>query len=116
MLLKPSEIRYTQHKIRGRFQNRYCCHHPYIGDLVDSIVAGDTKISSIQKITVVLHNGNYYSLDNRRLWVFKQVEERGYCSEIEVGVSQEYLEGNSKFSTTTEGKTISVRGQVRKTL
>lgn len=114
MKLKPSEIRYSQHKINGRFQRRYHLPNPYIGDLVDSIVEGKTKISDITMITVVLHEGNYYTVDNRRLWVFKQVEAKGYCSEIEVILSYERLLGNPKFSTITEGETIEVHGEIHR--
>lgn len=82
--LKPSEIHFTHSKINNRFTG--CCK--LLTETLDEIISGKTLISSIPKIKVfyVEQNGSikYFSENNRRLWVFKQLEKNGYITHINI--------------------------------
>ena len=73
-LLKPSQIHFTHTKISNKFTG---CGKT-VNTTLQEIVNGKTLIDSIPKIKVFyFNNGNeikYLSENNRRLWVFKQLE------------------------------------------
>jgi hypothetical protein len=50
----------------------------------------------------------WFTLDNRRLWVFKKAEKLGIISYIDVYVT--YGIEDSKFTTTSNGKYVFIRG------
>ena len=104
----PSDIRYSQDSISCYFDSK-CPHSSYLlGETVDSICAGRTSLSSVPKITVVYKSGHWYTADNRRLWVFRQLERKGKCDEILVHVGYEIR--GEKFTTTDDGLSVRVRG------
>ena len=75
MILSPYDIKYTQRSIS--------CYWRYgtetIDDTLDELFNGEICVDDIPPIRVVQYYGEYYSLDNRRLWVFKQFGEDIYC-------------------------------------
>ncbi|CAI9741457.1 Hypothetical predicted protein [Octopus vulgaris] len=109
MELRPSEIRYTQCSIQPKFSGGAS-----LQKTVNDIVAGRIKIEDFPPITVAPHEGNYHSLDNRRLWVFKRLEDRGRCSKIKVKVSSVNLKRHRKFTTTNGGTSIKIKGRKKK--
>ncbi|XP_061188837.1 uncharacterized protein LOC133196979 [Saccostrea echinata] len=108
MELKPSEIRYSQDSIARYFGRS--TSHPFqpIGQTLDSILSGQCNVNAIPKISVVSRHGRWYTTDNRRLWVFQKAEERGYCDKITV--YNAYYIDEEKFTTTNEGRSVTVRG------
>ncbi len=82
--LKPSEIYFTHSNIRNRFTgcNKLLC------DTLEEVVNEKTSIQDIPKIKVyyVVKNGEivYLSENNRRLWVFKELEKLDKLKTIEV--------------------------------
>ncbi|XP_060071833.1 uncharacterized protein LOC132551670 [Ylistrum balloti] len=108
MDLKPSEIRFTQNSINNVFDknSRHDCQH--IGETLDSLLMGRCEISDIPTITVINRNSAWYTVDNRRLWVFQKLEELGKCTEIPV------IKGFSipakKLTTNNDGRSVRVRG------
>ena len=81
IVLRPSDIRYTQNTISNKFKNG-----TLIGRLLDDVVTGTTLVSKVKKIGVQFVDGMWYSADCRRLWVFKQLEFLGYCPLITANV------------------------------
>lgn len=76
--LRPSDIMYSQRTIAPHFQNGLP-----LEKLRDQIYYRAISIRDIPMISVkVLPDGSYLSLDNRRLWVFKELENRGVINFI----------------------------------
>ena len=58
---------------------------------------------------MVEKNGKFYALDNRRLWVFRELERLGKCKKIPVHVVSDFGRGK-KFTTRNGGTSVKVRG------
>jgi len=71
VFMNPKNIKYSQGKIKKTFS-----HGDHKGQSVDDLVAniksGKVKPSEVDPIAIVEIDGLYYSLDNRRLYAFKQ--------------------------------------------
>jgi hypothetical protein len=79
--LKPSDILYSQDSILNRFRDSYI---RYIGETLDQLLEVSSYIQNIPNIEVVEINGKLFSMDNRRLWVYKKAEELGSLETIDV--------------------------------
>lgn len=108
MELRPSEIRYSQDSIARNFGRS--TGHPLrpIGQTLDDILSGQSNVNSIPRISVVYRHGHWFTVDNRRLWVFQKAEERGKCDKIFV-YETSFID-DEKFTTTNEGRSVQVRG------
>ena len=106
--LAPSEIRYSQDSISNSFGDS--THHAgqYIGETLDEIVRDPDTANLIPNISVFKIDGKWFTLDNRRLWVFKKAEELDILSYIDVYVTYDLY--CSKFTTTSNGKYVFIRG------
>jgi hypothetical protein len=102
--MKPSEIYFSQDSIKEKFDNGHtiystvsvCKKHPYV-------------IQRIPKMRVCKKDGKWYSLDNRRLWVFKKLEADGHIKGVTVQqVSQDRLTAE-KFTTRNGGESVEIR-------
>ena len=82
--LKPSQIYFTHTKLSNKFTGCGKELVETLQELIDQIISVD----SIPKIKVYyFYTGNeikYLSENNRRLWVFKQLESNGLIDEISV--------------------------------
>ena len=82
--IKPSDIYFTHSSICNKFTG---CGK-LLEDTLSELISGKTNIVDIPKIKVfhIIQNGNitYLSENNRRLWVFKELEKKGFLSTIEV--------------------------------
>ena len=67
--LKPSKIRYTQDSINNHFDRRGLHRQKLIGETLDDLIEGRINVDDIPKINVVKRNGEWFTVDNRRLWV-----------------------------------------------
>lgn len=108
MFLKPSEIRFSQDSVGNTFGGY--TSHPFrcIGQTLDDILSGRCEVDSIPRISVMKRDGQWFTADNRRLWVFQQAEKRGKIEEIYVSVTF-YISFN-KFTTENNGMSVRVRG------
>ena len=104
MRLKPSEIFYSQDSISNKFNN---------GDTIDSTLNecryNSFKVALIPNIRVCQKNGRWYTLDNRRLWIFKRLEEEGRITDIEVDTVSSGLLTAEKFTTKNGGVSVRIR-------
>ena len=108
-LLKPSEIYNSQDSIGASYDDGRG-----IGETLDDIVYKRCSVSSIPTIRVIkcqIHGSSerWHSGDNRRLWVFKQLERLGYLDQITVGVTYRVGAHSRKFSTQNGGEHVRVR-------
>ena len=109
--MKPSEIRFTQDTIKYQFQDGNS-----LEQTACQIAAHDLQKRDMPMITVVKYQGVYYSLDNRRLAVFRLLEYAGKLShsgiKVEIAdLSRRHHEFNKKFSTSCHGRQITVRSR-----
>jgi hypothetical protein len=84
--LDPAVIRFTHSKIRPFFSG---CGRK-IEDTLNDILEGRLTIEQLPLILVLPINGEYFSLNNRRLYVMKELRDRGllnYCgNEVSVRI------------------------------
>jgi hypothetical protein len=108
--LTPSEIRYSQDSISNTFRARTSHAGQYIGETLDEIVRDPDTVDLIPNISVFKKGvkKKWFTSDNRRLWVFKKAEKLGIISYIDVYVT--YGIEDSKFTTTSNGKYVFIRG------
>ena len=71
--IDPDCIRFTHARIRPYFTG--CGRR--VEDTLADIIAGKMSITDLPKITVILNQGTYFSLNNRRLYVLKDLRLRG---------------------------------------
>ncbi|KAL3691423.1 hypothetical protein R1sor_005074 [Riccia sorocarpa] len=70
MDVDPETLLFTQDSVKNTF--KALRENERIDDAVDAILRGDLEASNFPALTVVSHAGRLWSLDNRRLWVFKK--------------------------------------------
>ncbi|KAI8893702.1 hypothetical protein BC833DRAFT_607522 [Globomyces pollinis-pini] len=98
--IDPTTLYFTHSKIREKFSG---CGK-YLTETLQEILDGKTKVSDIPKIKVLNDgNGRLYSMNNRRLWVFKELKAKGFLDTIVVDLKvakskSEKRLGNSDLS------------------
>ena len=76
--IRPSEIYFSHSKINKRFTG---CKK-LIAESLNEITSGKTKISDIPKIKLYVAGDRYISENNRRLYLFKELEKLGLLTTI----------------------------------
>jgi hypothetical protein len=100
--LDPNTIRFTQGSIGRRFKDG-----GLLRDAISDLRAGRVKPTDFPAIRVFEKDGELWTLDNRRLLVFQQA---GVAIPTRMATAAEVLAESWKFTTTTEGLSIFVRG------
>ena len=102
--IDPTKVRYTQNSISKYFKNS---DQP-VDKLVEGLKSGTISPSEIPPIKIFEMNGGIYSLDNRRLYAFKQA---GIDIPYEYATPNEINKAlrNEKLSTVTKGESIIIR-------
>lgn len=81
-LVDPRRIRFTHAKIRPFFSDG-----KVVVETLQAIEQGRLRVEDLPKITIIQHGEEqYYSLNNRRLWVLKQCCELGLLKDNVVAV------------------------------
>ncbi|KAJ1399087.1 hypothetical protein B484DRAFT_320227, partial [Ochromonadaceae sp. CCMP2298] len=80
--INPSVVRFTHSRVRPYFTG--CGKR--IEETIAEIVEGLITISDLPLITVIESDGQLYSLNNRRLYVIKHIQNLGLISTVEVFV------------------------------
>jgi hypothetical protein len=93
--IKPSQVYFTHSKIRGTFTG---CGRS-VHETLDSLRKDSSYIHNIPRIKVVTDGEKYYSMNNRRLWVFKQLEKEGLLETVDVAL--EPIPAHSKIAKNT---------------
>lgn len=69
----PESVRFTHARIRPFFTG--CGRR--VEDTLTDIISGKMSVNDLPKITVISNDGAYFSLNNRRLYVLKELRLRG---------------------------------------
>lgn len=105
MFLKPSEIFYTQDSIAWKFRKG-----GYVKHAIIQLLKGHLSVEDFPTIQVIKRrDGKYYSLDNRRLYVFRVGQYHGFVAKVPVEVVMEQPLHRRKFTTKNGGTKIIVR-------
>lgn len=56
-----------------------------------------------------MKNGKWFTLDNRRLWIFRRLEEGGHITNVDVNVVSSDRLRARKFTTTNGGVSVRIR-------
>lgn len=107
--LKPSDIRFSQDSIAAYFRDG--------SSLVDTLwdlAEGKTRIEDRRTLSVVYRRDEYWTLNNRSLWVYQQLEKMGACQTVKVHLVYlreiDLRSWYQRFTTRTWGRTIKIRG------
>jgi len=100
--LRPSQIRFTQCSISNTFSDG-----SLIGNLLDDIFVGRCFASAIKPIEVVWTGEKWFSNDNRRLWILKQLEHLNKIELVTVKRVRKIVQ--TKFTTKNDGFTVTIR-------
>ncbi|XP_078482029.1 uncharacterized protein LOC108950579 [Ciona intestinalis] len=101
-LLAPLDIRFSQDSIKSRFQDGRSVMQAII-----DIRNGRMDATDFPTISVKVMDGNYYTCDNRRLYVFRVLQCEGILSTVPV-YRTSYIDYR-KFTTENQGVSIRVR-------
>ncbi|GBB92118.1 hypothetical protein RclHR1_19690002 [Rhizophagus clarus] len=108
----PRKVLYSQDSIRSTFRN----DEP-IEDTIEGLVLGEILPSQIRCIRVCVYNGRMHSLDNRRLYAFKEAIKRGSSFRTVPAMrSYDFVELEKKMSGSSlfnDWSEIRVRGRPR---
>ena len=109
MKLKPSEIFYSQDSINSTFTSG--CHRgDLIGETLDKLLSGNLRVTDFPEISVTKKpcSNRWYSVDNRRLWMWHHLQSAGKVTYVSVKETS-YSSHTKKFTSTNGGTSIQVR-------
>ncbi|MEU7052553.1 RHS repeat-associated core domain-containing protein [Streptomyces eurythermus] len=99
--MNAAKIRYTQDSIKGAYKDGRS-----LQETIEELRSGVKSADDIQPIRVFQRNGNIYSLDNRRLYAFKEAD---VPVRFVRASSREVEQESWKFTTKNDGISIRVR-------
>ncbi|XP_060587889.1 uncharacterized protein LOC132743390 [Ruditapes philippinarum] len=107
--LEVTKIRYSRDVIDEKFDNG-----KKMSDVLSDLRTGLLDLDTLPKITVVRKGKLFFTLDNRRLWMFKQYakflqENRSEILQVPVKFESLARLGPSWLTTTSEGEFIEVQ-------
>jgi hypothetical protein len=100
-LINPRQVRFTQASISPVFRNG----EPVVL-LAEGLRTGRIRPTDVPAIRVFARAGRLFSLDNRRLWAFR---EAGVQVPFRRATDQEIEEEQWKFTTRNDGETVRIR-------
>ncbi|XP_078481569.1 uncharacterized protein LOC144742631 [Ciona intestinalis] len=103
--LSPAEIRFLQDSIGPYFRSGGS-----VNECIYDILKGRSDINTFPKIRIVKHGNLFWSLDNRRLYIFRVLEERGHIRTITARLLPEFRFDEDKFTSKNNGVSIYLRG------
>ncbi|XP_045213512.2 uncharacterized protein LOC123564200 [Mercenaria mercenaria] len=103
LYLSPDDIRFSQDTIAATFANGKA-----IGKTLDALVRMEVFITEIPPISVAKENGVFFTRNNRRLWVYKQLAAMNRCSFIPC--IRAHFVPKEQLTTEIGGHEIIVRG------
>lgn len=82
--MAPSEIRFTQDSISEQFRSGQSLENTF-----RQLLNGQTSVASIGALQVVYYEGKYWVVSgNRRLYLYRKLQEKGRLSTVPVVVTQ----------------------------
>lgn len=104
LYLRPSEIFFSQNEIDNCFNKRSFHRGINIGYTLDDLVEGRCRVEDIPNISVMNRGGKWVTADNRRLWVFRNLEKLGKCETVPV--VEVHVIDYRKLDSTNGGRTV----------
>jgi hypothetical protein len=94
------QLSYSQDSIKGQFQDGRT-----VSQLRKELQSGEKKIEDVPTIMALVHQGQVFSVDNRRLWSFKNagLHPDAKIPVISARTNQSFY---TKFTTPTSGRTV----------
>ncbi|XP_063685619.1 uncharacterized protein LOC134819554 [Bolinopsis microptera] len=115
LMLDPLKIAYSQDSISFKFVNG-----TLLSTAIAKLVRGTLKLSQFPPIRVFHLRNTWFSLDNRRLYVFKEAAKKGIFTQIPVldTPSTEFrrYQIDAKLTTMNAGRQVTVRGAAARTV
>ena len=105
--LVPSDIRFMHNRISNKFSNGNS-----VNGTINDIENGHMSVDDLPRIKVVHKDGNYYSFDNRRLYVFRVLHYRGCLDKVTVKLASIKQFQPWRFTTKNDGKTVIVNRDI----
>jgi hypothetical protein len=95
----PSTIYFTHARIRKQFSG--CAKN--VQETLDEIVEGKLCPTALPFITVISYGSGapYFSINNRRLWVLKECQQRGLLPNNSIRVRVKIEKEPAKYSAET---------------
>ncbi len=92
-------IYFTHSKIRKNFSG----NGKLLTETLSEILDGRTKIEDIPKIRVIHDDvsNRYYSLNNRRLWLFKELNKSGQLASVVVELRRAETKSEARLGQQT---------------
>ena len=82
--IDPLTIYFTHSKIRKQFSG----NGKLLQETLHEILTGTTLAEDLPKIRVIFDGNRYYTMNNRRLWVYKELSKAGKLDKIKVELRQ----------------------------
>jgi hypothetical protein len=101
-VVNPSSIRFSQSSVGPNFSAGGS-----IDEMANALRTGALDPSDVPAIRVFERGGEWFTLDNRRLVAFQQA---GVDIPYQLATAEEIAAEAWKFSTTTGGTSITIRG------
>lgn len=95
--IDPNVIYFTHSKLRKQFSDG-----KFVEETLKEVIDGNLKVEDLPKIKIMYDptTERYISMNNRRLWVFKQLSSLGKLKSITANL--EYVKGkDNKLSKNT---------------
>ena len=94
MMVDPLQIRFTHSKIRNRFSG----NSMLIMDTFNQLKEKSIPITDIPMIQVMIVKNEMYSMNNRRLYMFKMLKREGLLDMVQVRVKRPTGKQAEKFN------------------
>lgn len=104
--LFPSEIRFSSDSIPSKFDDGRD-----VNEVAENVCNGQVSIGDIPIIQLVRRDQKYYSLDNRRLYVFRVGQIRKRVGKIPVLIFEEDRLHPDKHTTKNDGRHVMVENE-----
>jgi hypothetical protein len=103
--INPHEVRFSQDSVSNNFSDGHT-----IEQTASALRSGSLSRHDLPKIRLVEHEGNLFTLDNRRLVAFQQANLDSVPYRMATGkeIAKEFTRKN-KFTTVTNGIGILIR-------
>lgn len=112
VLIDPSVVYFTFSRIRPQFS----CGRT-IQSTLESIQRGELDVNSLPTITILHdpHSGHFFSLNNRRLYLFKKLKEMGLIQAVQARLKAvpDTRRMGEKYSAEKCSRTATLMGGVR---
>lgn len=105
--MRPSEIRFTHDSIQSSFRDGRSITETFREILLQNLVIEDLPLMELME-----YGSEWFVVrGNRRLFMFQELEKRGYLQEVKVHLKTfDPVIFQSQYTSTNKGKSVRIRG------